>query len=213
MHPNQELAQYFLQRIHHYYPIGLPHFSHGYPGFQELQQIQQDKFTALEHEDPKAWYDLVEAVRHEWSGYQVFNSVAVQFPCYEVSVSLTETAMTGLNIYSSLALSISLLVKYYAIVVVDQYSYQGPEHSGVSHSIVCSGMQHHLGLDAKIEVLKGIVSNYFPDYQYTMHDVLFNYKIHGGYPYNGSYDDLGVYTIYDYLFSGGLFRQRYTFAH
>jgi len=213
MHPNKELAQYFLQRIHHYYPIGLPHFSHGYPGFQELQQIMQDKFSAIEREEPKTWYDLVKEVQNEWSGYQVFNSMAAQFPCYEVSVRLAEAAKTGMHIYSSLILSVSLLVKHYAIVVVDQYSYQGPEYSGVSHKIVCSGMQHHLELDAKIQRLKHIVCEFFPEHQYTNHDVLFKYKIQGGYPYNGSYDDLGEYTIYDYLFSGGLFRQQYTVAH
>jgi len=97
--------------------------------------------------------------------------------------------------------------------VVDVYAYRGPEFSGVSHQVVCSGLQHHLELDGKIETLKLIVKRYFPEYAYANHDVLFKYKIHGGYPYNGSYDDLGQYTIYDYLFSGSLFMQEYTVAH
>ncbi|MGB8193233.1 MAG: hypothetical protein WCF67_14990 [Chitinophagaceae bacterium] len=213
MHPNKELAQYFLQQIHHYYPIGLPYFSHDYPGFQELVQIQQDKFEAIEREEPKAWYELVDAVRTEWSDYQVFNSVAAQFPCYEVSISLADESKTGLHMHSSLTLSVSLLVPYFSIVVVDVYAYRGQEHSGVSHQVVCSGLLHHLELDAKIEALKRIVNKYFTEYKYANHDVLFNYKIHGGYPYKGSYDDLGQYTVYDYLFSAGLFRQRYTVAH
>ena len=213
MHPYQQLAQYFLERIHHYYPIGLPHFAPTYPGFQELQEIQRKKFIALEQEEPKAWYSLVEAVQNEWSGCQIFNSVAAQFPCYEVQISLTEAALTGLHIHSSLTLSVSLLVKHYAIVVIDDYSYTGPEHSGAWHKFICSGVHHHLKLDAKIEALKRIVQGHFPEHQHAPHEVLFKYKVQGGYPYKGSYDDLGEYTIYDYLFSGGLFGQQYTVAH
>lgn len=213
MHLNQELAQYFLQVIHHYYPIGLPHLSGSYPGFQELQQIQRKKFDAIEHGEPKAWYDLVEGIRNLWTGHQVFNSVAAQFPCYEASVTLNDTSMTGRHVHSSLMISISLLTRHYAIIVLDYYSYMGPEDSGVAHTFVCSGTQHHLALDARINELKNLVSKSFPDHAYADHDVLFKYKIHGGYPCNGSYSDPRGYTIYDYLFSGGLIGRQYTVAH
>lgn len=213
MHPDKQLAQYFLQQIHHYYPIGLPHFADDYPGFQEMKLIQERKFAAIEREEPKEWYGLVKAIRNEWSGYEVFNSVAAQFPCYELTITLSEESMTGLLKHCSLTLSLSLLVKYYAIVVTDHYVYRGGEHTGIIQKVVCSGFQHHLQLDAKIEKLKEIVANYFPEYKYTNHNVLFGYRIGGGYPYKGTYDDLEEYTIYDYLFSGGLFKQRYTVAH
>jgi hypothetical protein len=212
MHPDQELAQYFLKRIHHYYPIGLPHFAAVYPGFEEMQELQRKKFEAIEKEQPEAWYKLVDETRKEWSGYDVFNSVAAQFPCYELTIALNDESKTGFHYHCSLTLSISLLVPYYAIVIVDDYSYQGPKYSGVSHKVVSSGFQHHLDLDAKLNKQKDIVETYFTN-QYARHNVLFNYKILGGYPYHGTYDDLGAYTIYDYLFSGGLFNQKYTVAH
>lgn len=56
------------------------------------------------------------------------------------------------------------------------------------------------------------IENYF-SHSYANHNVLFDYKILGGYPYKGTYDDLGEYTIYDYLFLGGLFKEKYTVAH
>src|SRR5215210_2013376 len=135
MHPNKQLAQYFLKQVHHYYPIGLPHFADDYPGFQEIKQIQEAKFAALEREEPKEWYGLVAAVQNEWNGYQLFNSVAAQFPCYELSITVSDESQTGLHKHCSLTLSLSLLVKHYAIVVVDHYVYQGPEHSGIIHKL------------------------------------------------------------------------------
>lgn len=213
MHPQKQLALFFLKQIQHYYPIGLPNFPDDYPGFQQMQQIQKAKFEAIEQEEPKNWYALVDDVRKQWSGYQVFNAVAAQFPCYELIITLKEESLTGLRKLSSLTLSVSLLVKYYAVIVTDHYVYYGGEYTGVAHKVVCSGFKNHLELDDKIESLKEIVARHFPDYQYVNHDVLFKYKIHGGFPYHGNYDDLGEYTIYDYLFSGGLFKQKYTVAH
>lgn len=97
--------------------------------------------------------------------------------------------------------------------MIDHYIYQGGAYTGITHKVVCSGFQHHLELDTRIENIKKIVANYFPEYKYTDHQVLFQYKVVGGYPYKGNYDDLGEYTIYDYLFSGDLFNQRYSVAH
>lgn len=213
MHPDKELAQHFLKRIHHYYPIGMPGFPHDYQGYKELLQIQEDKFKDIEREEPKVWYNLVNEIREQWQGRDVFNGVGAQFPCYEANILLSNESRTGLNICTSLTLSLSLLVDYYSIVVFDEYSYMGPINSGVQHRFVCSGMQHHLQLDAKIDDLKRIVSKHFPGYIHARHDVLFKYKVDGGVPYKGSYDDKGEYTIYDYLFSGGLLGQQYTVAH
>lgn len=213
MHPDQQLAQNFLQEIHQYYPIGLPHFEDSHPGFQQLRKIQLDKFAASEREEPKLWYDLVKVAQEQWGGKKVFNSIATPFPCYELGINLSDKALTGLRMHSSLTLSVSLLVKYYAIVVTDSYAYMGPENSGASHQFVCSGLQHHLELEGKIEEMVQSVRQFFPEYRRANHNVLFNYKVLGGYPYPLGYDDLSEYTIYDYLFSNILQKQRYTVVH
>jgi hypothetical protein len=102
------------------------------------------------------------------------------------------------------------LVKYFAILIVDTYAYQGPEYSGVAHRFIGSGYQHHLEIEPKINALVKTVQQFFPDYQHARHNVLFNYKILGGYPFTAGYEDLGEYTIYDYLFSQEFMRQKYT---
>lgn len=213
MHPDKQLAQYFLEKIHNYYPIGLPHFEEDYPGYQQLLNIQKEKFEAVQQSEPKAWFDLVEAIKKQWDGYRVTNSIAVPFPSYQLTVELYNQQKPGLWIDSSLVLTVSLLVKYFAIFVVDNYTYQGPENSGVAHKFICSGYRHHLGIESKINPLTGAVQRCFPDYQQARHNVLFNYKVLGGYPFTAGYEDVGEYTIYDYLFSQDFIKQKYTVTH
>jgi hypothetical protein len=212
---NKSLAVSFLQKIHYYYPIGMPHFMDDYPGYMELKRIQHEKMLRLEKEEPANWFQLIDEMKKEWSGEHAVTASAAPFPCYKLRIALEREAKTGFVRNSSLIVAISLLVNYYAITVVDDYVYMYQDNNDAiaGHKVVCSGENYHLPILDKIARLKQRVERHFPGYVHAPHEVIFRYKVLGGFAYTGWYEYMDQSVIYDYLFSHDFTGVKYTVAH
>jgi hypothetical protein len=114
-----------------------------------------------------------------------------------------------------MVLAVSLLVKYYSIVVVDDYVFKsaGEMPMNAGHKFLYSGAHYDLPIPEKIATLRQRVEHYFPGYQYAPHELLFNYTIRGGFPYNSWYEHIDKGVIYDFLFCDDFVNTAYTVAH
>jgi hypothetical protein len=215
MQPDAALITYFLERIHYYYPIGMPQLFDNYPGYRELKKIQHEKMVVAEHEQPVNWFQLAAEVKKQWSECQVTNMAGTPFPAFKLHIDLQGEEKAGTARRSSLLLIVSLLVNYYSIVVIDDYVYRSNEaiDAVTNHKFLCSGENYHLPIAGKVAGLKSQVESYFPEYRHAPHYVIFNYKVRGGFSHNAWYENMDQNTIFDFLFCSDFVNVPYTVAH
>lgn len=206
------IVNILFEQVQYYYSLGLPHFQDRHTGNKALQEKLANK---VDNAEP--FYTYFEQVKKDWAGTEVYmGPVAFPWPSYEADIHLERAETPGLTTRVILRVSVSILVDYYSIFVLDEYSYHSQFDAALlaDHVFIRSGMEHRLDLAARIERLKQLTEQHFLRHQFVGHGSLFRLEVNGGYPVYASPNDPGrPYTIYDYLFSGALYKTRFSLAY
>jgi hypothetical protein len=90
-------------------------------------------------------------MRYYHDAHRAINMVGHPFPCYKLLIELQEEKKAGMKKSSCLMLVASLPVKYYGIVVVDDFALRSIGHTPVNagHKFLYSGAQHDLPITQK----------------------------------------------------------------
>lgn len=214
MNQDVELLLYFLNKIHSYYPIGLPHLRDDYEGYQNLLDIQNRKMNKAIEGKHEHWEILVNKMKQEWGNEQVLNLAGAPFPCYQTTINLGSVNEDGCRKSSQVILTVSLLVSYYALFVCDDYdfiTYSGSKPI-TNHKIISSGEGHPMIANNMLEKIKEAVETAFQGYKHANHHVLFKHKILGGFGLNGWLENMNNSVIYDYLFGSDMIDMKYSVA-
>jgi hypothetical protein len=212
MNLDAQQALQLLEKIHAYYPIGLPHMRDDYLGFQKLLEIQKAKIKEVKELGPKNWNLLVDELNEEWGHNNTMNLAGTPFPCYQTKIFFDAETHLGLKKTTGIIMCVSLLVEHYALFVVDEYDFvsYSNETPIISQKIISSGEDHPLIGKRNLERLKQQIEKYFPKHQFVNHRVLFNYRILGAFGMAGWFDNLDQNVIYDYLFGGDMIGIKYS---
>src|SRR5215831_3568786 len=114
-----------LNRVHQYYPIGMPHIHKWYPGIKMLKQINADAVDKAMKEIRTPWDDLVGEVKPfiDPNKYH-FIGPTPQFPSYFIEMELEKSTDTELEKARYLIFTISLLCDYYTYFIKDDFHFK-----------------------------------------------------------------------------------------
>lgn len=188
-----------LNRLHLFYPVGLPNLSRDYSGYKLYQEILSQKINDIDGDT--VWRRFTTGIQNlvEW---QMFDMNYLQFPGHIVRFNLFEETNVYLKHQRYLYVAVSLLGPFYTMFFNDIVIYTGksdkirqPQLSVVFSSGVDGGKQQ------TFDYINGQVATFFNGHQFVPHDLLFTYKVTSCVPYTEEVDSaLNNYPIYSLLF-------------
>jgi hypothetical protein len=207
----QESVLSLVEKVHFYYPIGIPQIYKIYPGYKMMQKICHDKILGVQNSSPTPWTKALEKISNLSLEGTLHNLSYLQFPNYSASIEVKKELTQGIEITRSIELSVSLLAKYYTIFFLDTFRFldfgsEGPIHIYPIKMIVYLKIRPaNIPID-RLEKIKDIVESCFDGYFYIQHDVLFSYKMEGSSIFGSmeDYQSRQLHSLYEFLFSNHL---------
>jgi hypothetical protein len=206
-----EIVSNLVEKVHFYYPIGIPQIYKVYPGYKMMEKICHDKILGVQTSKQTPWTKAVEQIDNLSLDGTLYDLNYLQFPNYSASVGAKKELTQGIEITKSIELNVSLLTKYYTIFFLDTFRFldfgsEGPIPIYPMKMIAYLKMRPtNISLDPILKI-KDIVENCFDGYYFVQHDVLFSYKMDGSSIF-GSMEDYQsgqLHSLYEFLFSNHL---------
>ncbi|OKS84879.1 hypothetical protein [Mucilaginibacter polytrichastri] len=200
-----------LSAIHRYYPIGLPHLNNDYAGYQDVKNIIETKINQLIANDlPEHCTALLNEVKAEFSGLEVYDNLYHQFPSIDLSINLFNSKENNIERVTLLSLKISLLTNHYIIYYENSFTftnYQTLRHIPIKTRIISSVNEEADVSGEWYKKLFKIVNHIYPLYKQVNHRHVFTRFIKGGLPYPFDYSNQIDYPIYNYLFGNDVINE------
>ncbi|NHA02227.1 hypothetical protein G7092_00390 [Mucilaginibacter sp. HC2] len=208
-----DVVMVLLDRIHHFYPIGLPYFNEMHNGYKQLRKILEDKINnVIANDIPNPCKDFIRKVERDFKNFEISNRLHRQFPNYSFSVKLVDETLNGVQNICSLNIKISLLSKHFTVYYEDLYIFKEhliARHTPINFKILSSANftadPERAYLNKMIEIIK---SSFF-DHEYVHHKILFSYPVEGGTPYGINAESKSIYPLYFYLFDNDIIYENY----
>ena len=208
-----ETVMVLLERVHNFYPIGLPFFNEMYSGYKSLKKILEDKINnVIEANIPNDCQNFIGKMEVEFKRFEVFNKLHRQFPNYSFLVKLMDETLNGIQNTCHLNIKISLLSRHFTVYYEEVSIFKEhliARHTPVSFKIISST---NVKADPNSEYFNKMIEIAkvcFLDYEYVHHKTLFSYPIEGGTPYGVDKEIKNVYPLYFYLFDNDLIYETY----
>jgi hypothetical protein len=203
LHMHSEL----LSAVNKYYPIGFPLLYKEYEGIQQIRQIIKDKIAAIESNIETPVSLLVSSLEKEFPELKIYDNSFFEFPSYQIEIDVESQVFNGIKLNVSICISISLLLKKYTVFINNVYNFRNADHIAGSSSAKNYDMVYFEDckdgkLKAAADLAKNKVLDFFKDYEFTNHYILFSSKIKSGnilLELGREYGD-EEYCYYDYLF-------------
>jgi|GEM_PF-4774683 len=194
-----------LERIHYYYPIGMPGRYSDYPGFIKLRSIIEEKIIAIQNNEPTPFTRLMERIREKYNNLSLNDLSYHQFPSYLFTIELGSSQQQQVEISNRIIVAISLLGNFYTIYVENLYHFSGfkTNKTKIAHHILYNDECNDDETITLIKGLKDLILSSFKDYKYVDHYILFNTYLRGEPTLFNmkSYDPFSNHSFYEFLFS------------
>jgi hypothetical protein len=212
---NKLILELLLQ-IHLYYPIGLPNSANSYSGTKLIQDKVVEKLEQLDNTNTP-WFKFSKDIESKVGKSIFFDYSFNQFPSYSCKIQLEKTSNIDFDISKNIVIELSLLTKHYTIFFNDEYKNKRYQlDSTGSNNSIKNEIWYYKSCKIESEFkladsFKLVVKNYFPDYNFIEHDILFNCIVEGGLPFNRNYDEVmpnQKFSVYEYLFDNNIMRDK-----
>jgi hypothetical protein len=206
-----ERVSNLVEKVHFYYPIGIPQIYKVYPGYKAIEEICHNKILDVQTSKRTPWTKAIEQIDNLSLEGKLYDLNYLQFPNYSASIEVKKELTEGIEITRSIELNVSLLAKYYTVFFLDTFRFldfgsEGPIPIYPMKMIAyLKTRPTNISLDPILKI-KGVVENCFDGYCFMQHDLLFSYKMDGSSIF-GSMEDYRpgqLHSLYEFLFSNHL---------
>lgn len=179
----------------------------GRANYQQIRNIVEKKVEDLMIKQGP-WQLFLDAIMKE-HGENINDISALPFPAYNLKIPLASEESESYILKRQLCIDVSLVSKHYTIYFEDFYNFSEYMYEEAPMGKILVHFYVLFYKTMTTESFKRSASNaddyvrqFFPEYQFVSHNVLFNYKVDNLLPYQA--DDINkekVFSLYDFAMS------------
>lgn len=199
------LINELLNKVFHFYPIGIDHFKKNYKGFLEIKSIVEKKLESEINNENAQCNLLLNDIEIIFSDTSVLNHFHYQFPNLEIEIVMDSFQENFTKHRCHLVLIISLLTNHYTLFFEDTFLFSSlinySSEFDPPFKIIQSFYRHKYFEKISFSAINLSITKFFPNHKYVHHYPLKNIEIEGGCPFGEDYTNGDKYTLFDFLFS------------